>query len=1114
VGKINTFLDEFSDLKAYSSKKKEAHHNHDWREETQHNNQKMSDSTEEKQTDASLRANWLKKVMNHRTSALEHKWLCRILLKNMSIGVSEKTLLRHYSEYAIELWNAHNNLQKVCTILADPAYIKRRIEMEKLRKRQTDGDASIWEPQIQPAVLGNTLSPMISKRSSFEKLMTQTQVHHQLYLKKLYPPSSKTYRPLSLRFPVLTAEIKLDGERMIIHIKNGRVTMNTRNSKWYSELYAPVLGPCLRRSLAKYSNLDVILDGEIESWDDKRKCLVPFGENRAVANYRRMFLKHEGIIDTIDTEKVHDKDDATVMRTASDYYSDKSTSAEEQIERGKNFWLKFVAFDILYVDGSDKTRLYQDCGLEKISEGGSIINIPLLQRKQILYQILTQQENQVEICPTRVIRCNGDSVSGEEYFSTSNPMIECGLPCTLLDSTQATLQEKISGIEDLDTKRGKSRTASQISKLRAEAVEDFYTKVVEDYKFEGVVLKDLASTYHFAIRNFWWKFKPDYETNEAVDIDVVILGASFATGMRNGGAPSGYLVGVVDKFDENYYMTLNNVNAASVNKEKMEAIWKHTGFKKGGGERPIELGKWFRKENYALPNFISVRSLQRDSTEDFNGWKFNKSNYPDIWINPKDSVVLIIKGQELVVSDEHSVGLTLRFPRIKKIRLDTVDGDEKFASETNTDEEIWRIFDETRSRRLDTDSMIGSQSQFSTTITSLKRCRFLTPEEYGRKDKKRKKIKARVSPARKVPKVEVIESQILTGLTFNVLEGIYALDESSFEAQEGEKEGWAHDAKKVKTEEDVIEFVKKHNGTYASTPKGIPYEYIIGGSKDDARVMTLNEGLKYVKSLTDPKKKADKELASLINHEGILKWTFVYSLVHRIQKEGVTQSAIDNHGRYLIPEPHHYLTRVFQNESMEEELFSLLRPISIDEMELALTIPGNNERNRPWQFKGLVDLKKEERWILSSLFTPLWPYYSDGDLMDEIHRENKSVVLYPDVFSDFGFSSEKDLADETLKCGKSTRWNNVVVDSDEIMSVCPLVSVMGGLITPHLHSGVTHIICLLKEDTELSYKDVTSLDIFSCQKRGQYLMDYFNNELSQKNTIKLISANWVRNKFK
>jgi len=365
---------------------------------------------------------------------------------------------------------------------------------------------------------------MISIRSSFEKLMTQTGAHHLTHLKKFYPASSKSHKPLSIQFPALSAEIKLDGERFIIHIEKGRVKMNTRNSKWFSELYGPVLGPSLRRALSRYPNLNVILDGEVESWDDVNKKLVPFGENRTVAGYRRAYCKHHGMIDSIDTEKLHEDNDETVMRTASDYYTDKSLSREELIERGKRFWLKFRAFDILYVNGSDKSRLYKDCGIdmEKVDDNGSIINLPLLNRKQILYQILIEQENEIEICPTVVIRCNGDVLSGKEYFSTSNPTSEFGFPVSLVDSTQAILQQRFNNLEDLDKKRRQGRTNSQISKLRAEAVENFYTKVVEEYKFEGLVVKDLASPYLFGVRKFWWKFKPDYETDEAVDIDVCI----------------------------------------------------------------------------------------------------------------------------------------------------------------------------------------------------------------------------------------------------------------------------------------------------------------------------------------------------------------------------------------------------------------------------------------------------------------------------------------------------------------------------------------------------------------------------------------------------------------
>ena len=405
-------------------------------------------------------------------------------------------------------------MKRVCAILADPEYARRRQEME-----QNKGLADTpWDPQVESAVLGNTLSPMISNRSSFEKLMTQTQRRHDAYVKKNYPRG--THRPLSLRFPALSAEIKLDGERFIVHVKGGRVEMNTRNGKWYSELYGPVLGPPLRRALQKYPKLDVILDGEVESWDNKKQCLVPFGENRAVASFRRAYLEHNGLIGPLDKNYHPDKkNDPNIMR-AKGQWNKVDMDFEEQVSRGENYWLKLMAFDILYVEGDDARRLLDDCGISTDVPTGSIINLSLMERKQILYRLLTTQTNEVEICPTGVIRCNGDWVLGEDYFSTTNPIVEFGHLATTLDSTQATLRGAIPDLEELDEERQDGKSDRKIHRNRAKAVEDFYVKVVEEYKFEGLVLKDLAAPYRFMDRGFWWKFKPDYESEEAEDVDV------------------------------------------------------------------------------------------------------------------------------------------------------------------------------------------------------------------------------------------------------------------------------------------------------------------------------------------------------------------------------------------------------------------------------------------------------------------------------------------------------------------------------------------------------------------------------------------------------------------
>jgi len=383
----------------------------------------------------------------------------------------------------------------------------------------------------------------------------------------------------------------------------------------------------------------------------------------------------------------------------------------------------------------------------------------------------------------------------------------------------------------------------------------------------------------------------------------------------------------------------------------------------------------------------------------------------------------------------------------------------------------------------------------------------LTPEEYRKKLKKRKKKKAISSPARKVPKVEVCESNVLEGLSFCVLEGLYFWDANWYDTRAARADRWMHVAEKVKTEEDVIKFVKKHGGSYKAEVTGVPMEYIVGGSKDDARVKMQINGLKHAKSLIGSKKKADQKLASVARcHDGILKWTFVYFLVHRLQ-EAKKEPSKYTRDTYLVPEPQHYLVRASGDESIEEALFSVNRPMLVDEMEHLLSAP-TVAQNDAWQSEGSMKLPKELRWVLSSKFTLFWQCGIDASGKD------KTAVVYPDVFSSgFGFSSEKDASDEAASSSRSARWDHVESSFDEITSTLPLVSAMGGLITPHLHSGVTHVICFLKADNEVSIEDANSYDTFVRRERGRCLMEYLDHHFPQNSGCTLISPNWIRNKL-
>jgi hypothetical protein len=600
----------------------------------------------------------------------------------------------------------------------------------------------------------------------------------------------------------------------------------------------------------------------------------------------------------------------------------------------------------------------------------------------------------------------------------------------------------------------------------------------------------------------------------------VILGATFATGIRDGGTPSSYLVGVLDGHDSSRstYMTLSTLNANSVANDKRGLMWEHTGFKRGGPGEPMELGKWFREDDYNLPDFLSPRSLQRDSVMDYDGWTFSKANtYPNVWIDPADSIVLTIKAQELVLSDEHSCGLSMRFPKIKKVRLATVDGDEKKASEIDTHTALWDRFLEAQSQRGNSDAMASqSQSQYGVdTSQESRKWRFLTPEEYAGKNRTRKRRKVQ-SPSRKIPKLESgqIESEVLKGLSFIILEGRYVLDTDSLEAQEAKSEGWHKEGLGVKSEQDVMKFVLKHGGTVrASLP--CDQTFLIGGSKTDARVVNQIRGLELGRSIKNPKTKSDRELAEYSERfDGILKWTFVFSLVHRYFNSGWKKTdcirECDDEG-FLIPGPQNYLARVEREISVEEEIFCLDGKISEADMQRALVSPGPSCSQSlfavPWQHHG-IELPPDERWILSSVDSCLWPYENDSSNFHE------TFVVYPDIFAEFGFLAENDAMEEIMLGADKKRWNNALPDMDEVMSVLGLAKMMGAFLTPHLHSGVNTIICTLNlgiEEVQFE-QDVTNSDIFEDRVRGQRLLEHLGSLVSREK-IRLVSPEWIRNKL-
>ena len=302
-----------------------------------------------------------------------------------------------------------------------------------------------------------------------------------------------------------------------------------------SDMYSPCLGPSLREAFG-HLNMDMILDGEVLAWDDEKKETIPFGNNRTVAAFRTEYMKYHGTLDARDRDLHVGEKDVKVMHINKAWQN-----GEGQVPdlNGRDCWLQFIAFDIVFLDGDGAQEL-----LDKVvppymkATSGPLMDLECIERKKILYHVIRRVPSFVEVVPTLVVSCDGATYKGEHYFSLELPPTFRGRPLHSLESVATYLHEisdaaKVQKRQELEHERRQGRENEIISKARALAVGGHYRRIVEDQRQEGLIFKDLSTPYVLdkvsRSLGYWRKFKPDYYNGSvASDIDLVIVGAYFA----------------------------------------------------------------------------------------------------------------------------------------------------------------------------------------------------------------------------------------------------------------------------------------------------------------------------------------------------------------------------------------------------------------------------------------------------------------------------------------------------------------------------------------------------------------------------------------------------------
>jgi len=137
----------------------------------------------------------------------------------------------------------------------------------------------------------------------------------------------------------------------------------------------------------------------------------------------------------------------------------------------------------------------------------------------------------------------------------------------------------------------------------------------------------------------------------------------------------------------------------------------------------------------------------------------------------------------------------------------------------------------------------------------------------------------------------------------------------------------------------------------------------------------------------------------------------------------------------------------------------------------------------------------------------------------QIHATS-SFVLYPDLFEDLGFEEqehvEKDLLSEPM------RWQDVMESKSlgDLSATLPLAKALGAIVTPHLHSGVTHVLCDLKRHKMLKWTSMLPINVYSDAESGLRLHERLNSleesaalESAIERSVLLVTPDWLEEQW-
>lgn len=499
---------------------------------------------------------------------------------------------------------------------------------------------------------------------------------------------------------------------------------------------------------------------------------------------------------------------------------------------------------------------------------------------------------------------------------------------------------------------------------------------------------------------------------------------------------------------------------------------------------------------------------------------------PDLWIHPNDSVVVTLNAGEIVLSDAFSAGITLRFPRITRVRQGAdAKNPSDIESEESLREKFWEVQNSRSSSAASAASVnLGSPSRTGVSATGT--CRFLTEKQY-QESLKRKRVTSRKSKPLilvPIPEIDATLSNILDGLSFAVLGNSgFTVKDGSIESDEAKEHGWSDKLHLFSSATSLIQFIKRHGGKYKISVDH-DCSFVLGGSANDPKVVTYVAAIENARRQTalcvhKSTTKKGQDLAKIGSSEGVLRWSFVVSLVYRwlASNHNAQQSIVATDPSFLSTTILDYLVQPSSqeiNDPIDRRLYEcnltsiskMRQAIAIVKKDQAMSIANKPAKLTNWRDVCFEQLNESERWIAGCKVQTFWPYQKDKD-------SQPRVVLFPDVFDyDLGLTQEGTVTSDL----EESRWAKVSSrnPTNRSLSVLPLARVMGAFVTSNLHDGVTHVLCdLAYPHNEVLYSEKMDTNVFADSKRASILckrLQELNSIRVHNNAVKLVSPNWVR----